>query len=90
MAALTPTLTVRESLGSVTMMVYKFSSIADGDTFASALGTNVIDPCYWLVGQGNPATQASSGRDCTNSSGNFTFYPGEDSLQGSLFVLARI
>lgn len=90
MAALTPTTIQRENLGSLTLMMYTFSTIADSDTFASGLSTNVITGGFWLAGQGNPATQSSSGRDCTNSSGNFTFYPGEDGLAATLFALARI
>lgn len=87
MAAQTAASVIRESLGSVTLLVYTFTSVADGDTFASGLGTNVVS----FQGQtnGNPVTQASAGNGVTNSSGNFTFYPGEDSLGLILWVLAR-
>lgn len=88
MAAQTAATTSRESLGSLTLMMYTFTSVADADTFASGLGANVVN--YWVQTQGNTSTQASAGFNLTNSSGTFTFYPGEDSLAATLFVLARI
>ena len=88
MAAQSAATTTRESLGSLTLMMYTFTSVADGDTFASGLGTNVVN--YWAQTQANTVTQASAGFNLTNSSGIFTFYPGEDSLAATLFVLARI
>lgn len=88
MAAQTAATTIRESLGSLTLMAFTFTSVADADTFASGLGTNVVT--YWAQTQGNTVTQASAGFNLTNSSGNFTFYPGEDSLPATLFVLARV
>lgn len=88
MAAQTAATTTRESLGSLTLLMFTFTSVLDADTFASGLGTNVVN--YWASGQGNPGTQASAGFNVTNSSGTFTFYPGEDSLAATLFVLARV
>lgn len=88
MAAQSAATTTRESSGSTTLVVYTFTSVADGDTFASGLGTNVVTFNY--VVNGNPVTQASAGAGITNSSGNFTFYPGEDSLGGILQVWARV
>jgi hypothetical protein len=88
MAALTAASTRRENSGSTTLMVYTFTSVADGDTFASGLGTNVITFNY--VVNGNPTTQASAGAGITNSSGTFTIYPGEDSLGGILQVWATV
>lgn len=88
MAAQTAATVTRESLGSLTLMMYTFTSVADADTFASGLSTNVVN--YWGLTQGNPVTQASAGMSVTNSSGTFTLYPGEDSLAATLFVLARI
>lgn len=88
MAALTAATTTRENVGSLTLMIYTFTSVADTDTFASGLGTNVVS--YWDQETSNVSTQASAGGAITNSSGNFTFYPGEDSNSWVLFVLARI
>lgn len=88
MAAQSAATVIRESLGSLTLIIYTFTSVADGDTFASGMGMNILS----FQGQvnGNTVTQASAGINLTNSSGSFTFYPGEDSLPLILWVLARI
>lgn len=88
MAVQTAATTTRENSGSTTLIVFTFTSVADTDTFVSGLGTNVVTFNY--VVNGNPATQASAGAGVTNSSGTFTFYPGEDNLAGILQVWARI
>lgn len=70
------------------MLTAVFSTVADGDTWASGLGTTVMT---WVAqGTGNPATQASAGIAATFSSGTFTFYPGEDSLSMRLMVFADV
>lgn len=86
MAALTAATTRRESAGSMTFYAFTFTSVADGDTFASGLSTNVLT--FNAVTNGNPSTQASAGIGITNSSGTFTLYPGEDSLGAILQVWA--
>lgn len=86
MAALTAATTLRESLGSLTLHVFTFTTVADADTFASGL-PNVF--AFWAEITANPSTQASAGYAVSNSSGTFTLYPGEDSLSATLFVLAR-
>ncbi len=83
---------IRESLGSLTLIIYSFTSVADADTFDCGMGTNVLS--FWGVTNGNPVTQASAGNALTYSAstgtGTFTFYPGENSLPLLVFVLARI
>lgn len=86
MAALTAATTRRESAGSLTLMRYTFTTASDGDTFASGL-PNVWG--FWCHGDNNPSTQASAGISATESSGTFTFRPGEDSLALTLFVLTK-
>lgn len=88
MAALTPTTTLRESVGSLTALFFAFSSVNDGDTFASGLGANVV--AFNVFTNANPATQASAGVAATNSNGTFTIYPGEDGNSQMLQVLARV
>lgn len=88
MAVQTAATTIRENLGSVTLLIFNFTSVADGDTFASGLGSNIVG--FWAGTDGNPVTQASAGNGVTNSSGNFSFFPGENSLGLDLFVLARV
>jgi hypothetical protein len=78
MAAISAARTRIESAGSLTRLIFTFTTVSDGDTFASGLGTRVASYNYQMTG--NPATQASAGASLTNSSGTFTFYPGEDAL----------
>lgn len=87
MAAQTAVTTQRESLGSLTLLTFTFTSVATGDTFASGLGSNVVG--FW--GQTNSiTTQASAGFVASNSTGTFTFKPGEDSNSLTFYVLARV
>lgn len=63
--------------------VYKFSSVDTGDTF-----TGPSNPkAFWMMMTSDPSTQASAGSSCTESSGTYTFYPGEDGESASLFVI---
>lgn len=87
MAAQTAATTARESLGSLTLLKFTFTSVATGDTFPSGLGSNVFG--FW--GQtGSITTQASAGFVSSNSTGTFTFKPGEDSNSLTFFVLATV
>lgn len=90
MAAITPDLVIRESAGSLTMIIACFSAgtADDGDTWASGLGSNVVT--YVAQDTDNPTTQASVGVAVTNSSGTFTFYPAEDNKPFDLIIWARV
>lgn len=90
MAAITPDAVYRESSGSLTLVVARFSagSADDGDTWASGLGTNVLT--YAIQDTDNPTTQASVGVAATLSSGTFTFYPAEDNKSFDLVIWARV
>lgn len=89
MAALTAATTQRENLGSLTLIIYTFTSVSDADTYATGMGTNIFS--FQIQTNGNPVTQASAGNGATvDSSGIFTFYPGENSLPLILWVLARV
>lgn len=83
MSALSASSVKRESSGSLTKIVFTFTSINDADTFASGL-PNVRN--FWFSQTDNPTTQASAGVSVANSSGTFTFYPGEDGAAGDLIV----
>ena len=86
MAALSAASTQQVSLGNLKGLIFTFATISDGDTFASGLGTRVFGFGYQMTG--NPVTQASAGTSIENSSGTFTFRPGENSLGGILTVSA--
>lgn len=84
MAAITPTSVTRVSLGSATMVVATFSTVSDGDTWASGISAITTK---WTDMNANPSTQASAGFASTFSGGTFTFYPGEDSLAFRLHAI---
>lgn len=63
--------------------VFKFETVVDGDTFVGPASPKA----FWCFGVGNPGTQAAAGVHATESSGTYTFYPGTDSLDMTLFVL---
>lgn len=86
MAALTAASTTTHSSGDQLKYTFTFSSVDDGDTFASGLGSKVQDYHYFVTA--DPTTNTSAGANVANSSGTFTFYPGVDSLTGTLVVYA--
>lgn len=87
MAAQTAATTTRENVGSLTLLTFTFTSVVTGDTFASGLSSNVVG--FW--GQNTSiTTQASAGFVASNSTGTFTFKPGEDSNALTFYVLARV
>lgn len=90
MSAKTPDSTIKVGLGDVKLMAYTFSSttISDGDTFASGLGTKIVGT-PWFASSFDPSTQGSAGVNVENSSGTITFRPGEDTETGTLYVLVR-
>ena len=69
MAAQTAATTIRESLGSLILFIFTFTSVADADTFASGLGTSVKG--YWANSE-SAETAGDEGVNVTNSSGTFT------------------
>ncbi len=84
MAAITPTGILRVNLGSGNLVIATFSTVADGDTWASTIPATSTQ---WAQLNGNPATQANAGIACTFSAGTFTFYPAEDGLPFRLHVV---
>lgn len=62
----------RESLGSLTLHIVNSASVAEGDTYASGLGTNVVG--YWANAVTDESTAGDEGVNVANSSGTFTFY----------------
>lgn len=84
MAAITPTSVQRVNMGSATLVIATFSTVADGDTWASGISAIASK---WTDHNANPTTQTSVGIASTFSSGTFTFYPAED---GAAFRLMAI
>lgn len=89
MAAITPATVRQFSMGDVKLVQADFTGAAidDGDTWASGLGASVVG--FWVCDTDNPNSQFSSGVAVQNSSGTFTFYPGEDNKAATLYVMTR-
>ena len=87
MAALTASAVRNGSLGSFRLIVATFSTMDDGDTWASGLDREPVFK-FWFQEQSNPSTQGSVGVAATRSGGTFTFHPAENSKTNvDLFIL---
>ena len=76
------------SIGDKFLYIWQATDVDDAETLTTGLGTRIID--YWVNWTGNPATQTSGGGHSAlaASTGIITFYPGEDNLGASIFVMA--
>jgi hypothetical protein len=87
MPAITPTSTVKASLGPYHLYCYKFAATANhGDTFASGL-TGIAS--WWVAQADSSGTQASTGASASESSGTFTLGLAENASAVHLFVVAK-
>jgi len=86
MAVVTPSTTrVSGLFGDTSLLVASFANTTDdGDTWASGLGTRVVD--YWTGDTDNPSALGSVGTAVTFSSGTFTFHPAEEDKPFYLFA----
>ncbi len=91
MAARTPTTTVQHSIGSNRLVIATFSDIDDNDTWESnmpsitAFWTNATDDPT----QTNEKIDASVSDATPGKLGIFTFYTGEASRAGMVYVLSK-
>ena len=91
MAARTPTTTVQHSIGSNRLIIATFSDIDDNDTWETnmpsitAFWTNATDNPT----QGKEKIDASLSNTTVGKPGIFTFYTGEASRAGMVYVLSR-
>jgi hypothetical protein len=69
--------------GQGIIRVFKIAAVSDGDTFEGP----VTPKAFWASATSNATTQASAGMNATESSGTYTFYPGEDAVSCTLFVI---
>lgn len=77
---------IRDNMGSLQRVKWTFTGVNDGDTFASGM-SSVSD--FYAQQTDNPTTQASAGLSAAESSGTFTFYPGEDGASVTLVVFHK-
>ena len=88
MAALTASSTIRENVGSLTLHIVNFSAVTGADTFASGLGTNVVN--FWATSNFNGGTTTTgNGISVSNSSGTFTFCMGTAAASATLFIVSK-
>ena len=88
MAAATLTTRWLESIGDLTLTIATFSNIDDTNTWASGI-QGVVG--YWGNLTDAAGTQGNEGIDITlttASTGAFTFYTGEDTRTGMIYVLS--
>ena len=74
------------NMGEKALYLWRLTDVDDAETLDTNLGTRIID--YWVNWTGNPTTQTSGGGNSARSGETITFYPGEDNLGASVFVLA--
>lgn len=87
MAAVTPSATYVENIGSMKLTIATFAATTDaGDTWASGL-TEIV--AYWAVSTGQSATKTTNGVGVAESSGTFTLYCEQDNIAITLFVISR-
>jgi len=89
MAARTPSNVFSGSLGSFRLVIARFATLNDGDTWASGLLKEPVK-AYWTQDRDNPTTQGAVGVAAAYvaATGVFTFYPAEDAKATvDLFVL---
>ena len=86
-AARTPDSVYRESIGSLTLIIAKFTTVVIGDTWVSGLGTT---PVAWTTTVTSaPGTQTNCGSMASFSAGTFTLVTDEDTQDVTLMVLVR-
>jgi hypothetical protein len=69
--------------GQGIITAYKIAAVSDADTFEGPISPKA----FWVFASSNATTQASAGMNATESSGTYTFYPGEDAVSCTLFVI---
>ena len=86
MAARTPAYTKEFKSGKGRILVFRFTTVNDTDTFVSGLNAVSSAPLFSAAWIGDPATQASAGGHLEYSAGTVTFHPSTDNLGCDLTV----
>jgi len=86
-AVRTPASVTRESMGSRTLLVVKFTDVVTGDTWVSGLSGQPT--AWWTTVTTAPSTQTNCGSMASyvSSTGIFTMIPDEDTQDMTLFVM---
>lgn len=87
MAAITPDTILRESSGSMTLIIGKFTTaFNNADTWNTGLGTTIVSA---VCNRTNTPTQTKEGVDAVNSSGTITLYTGENTVTADVIIWAK-
>lgn len=78
---------IRDSLGSLTLLTVKFSSLADTNTYATGLTAGQLIG-YW-ASSGSSETAGEEGVNVAFSAGTFTLGLKTTSTEAFLFILFR-
>lgn len=89
MAPITPAYAKEVKVGVGRMVAVHFTTVSDGDTWASGLQALSTKPFFLQGNLGDPGTQAAGGGnvDFNTTSGAVTFHPSTDSLGLDLLVI---
>ena len=88
MGALTATSVKRENMGSMNLLIMKFSSVDSADTYDTNVGTKLVD--HWArhnMGAGDTALMGIS--TSSNATGVITFLSGASDLPVTLFCMVK-
>jgi hypothetical protein len=89
MSAILPTTKFELKVGPHRMIVLRFPTVSDGDTWASGLNKVCTQPALFCNTQGEPSAQGNVGTVATflASDGSVTFDTGTDGLATDLMVI---
>ena len=87
MAALTASSVIRENVGSLTLHIVDFTAVTGDDTYASGLGTNVVN--QWANLRLAGGSTLVTGVNVTNSSGTFKFQVSVAATPVTLFIVSK-
>ena len=74
-----------QSMGSLTLYMWRITDVDDTETLATGLSSNVVSH---LVSWTGASTAPSGGGHSVLSSGTITFYPAADNLGADVWVAA--
>lgn len=76
---------LRSSAGSRILHTWRVTDVDDAETLVTGIGGTIFD--HWIHWADATDTQTQGGGHSVLSGGTITFYPSQDSLSASVFVL---
>lgn len=87
MSALTPATKTELKFGTHRILLYRFTTVTHGDTWASGLNNVCTQPAFFGNSNGSPGGQTTIGVNVIYSAGTVTFQTGSDTLALDLLVI---